>query len=753
MNKRLVALVSCAIMLLSSVAVSANSARNLVAVDVVAAATTSAPAPTTPGAPSKPSTGNTWVVPTTSADITRFLALGSVGGDVKLLQTLLSNNGYVLKVDGIFGEKTLAAVNDYQAKNGLRVDGVVGPRTLAKLAPAVAEEVKEETPVVEENVAPDALTTASLVNRAAGFEKAISKDGTWIIATLNNLVINKELVLEGEIKNGKQNPDGTDQYQRKIALYTQDDKRNVLEEFSLTAPKLTVKSTNARIQNGTFKGDIYVEAKDFQLVGTKVEGNVYFTTQEAKDTFKMDAKSSISGEKVLVDVDATSTASIVRDAAAFEKAISKEGSWIAATLRDLTFDKELVLEGEFVNGKKDANGNDVIQRKIAPYTQITLEDGKKVPTRRFTITAPKLTIKSPNARIQAGIFKGDVYVAVPNFQLVDARVEGNIYFLNNEVKETFKMDEKSSLTGKKVLIVEDADALSTASIVSTEAAFEKAMVTEENGGKWIGALLKDMFFTKPITMEGRFENRGAEDRKIGLYSQVTLEDKTKVKTHNFTLTAPKLFIKSPTARMLSGTFNGNLYVYEDNFKLEDMTVNGNLYFTTESAKATFNNVNSKVTGKQELVNPDVITSASVVTDAETLEKSVSEHGVWIICLEDDITTDKELVLEGDFRGTKTAPTGPNAGTLAFDRKLALYTQDDKRNITGEFTLKTPQLTVNSPKARIENGTIEGDLYIVANGVTLKNTKVIGNVYFATQEAKDTFNPTGTYSISGEQKVK
>jgi hypothetical protein len=31
------------------------------------------------------------------------------------------------------------------------------------------------------------------------------------------------------------------------------------------------------------------------LVGAKVDGNVYFTTQEAKDTFVMDEKSSITG--------------------------------------------------------------------------------------------------------------------------------------------------------------------------------------------------------------------------------------------------------------------------------------------------------------------------------------------------------------------------------------------------------------------------------------------------------------------------
>ena len=45
---------------------------------------------------------------------------------------------------------------------------------------------------------------------------------------------------------------------------------------------------------------------------------------------------------------------------------------------------------------------------------------KHVVTAKFTLTAPKLTIKSPEARIQGGIFKGDLYVTSRNFKLTDA---------------------------------------------------------------------------------------------------------------------------------------------------------------------------------------------------------------------------------------------------------------------------------------------------------------------------------------------
>lgn len=143
--------------------------------------------------------------------------------------------------------------------------------------------------------------------------------------------------------------------------------------------------------------------------------------------------------------DAVTTASIVNDQAAFIKAISKDGTWIICTLKDMTIDKELVLDGEFKNGKKDANGKDVIQRKIGLYTQ----DANKKVTARFTLTAPKLTVNSPNARIQSGTFKGDVYVTAKNFELVDATVDGNLYFANDDAKATFKMDAASKVTGKQ----------------------------------------------------------------------------------------------------------------------------------------------------------------------------------------------------------------------------------------------------------------------------------------------------------------
>lgn len=58
---------------------------------------------------------------------------GSKGSSVSELQKLLNKNGYNLSVDGVFGQKTQAAVRDYQAKNNLAADGIAGNNTWSSL--------------------------------------------------------------------------------------------------------------------------------------------------------------------------------------------------------------------------------------------------------------------------------------------------------------------------------------------------------------------------------------------------------------------------------------------------------------------------------------------------------------------------------------------------------------------------------------------------------------------------------------------
>jgi peptidoglycan hydrolase-like protein with peptidoglycan-binding domain len=57
------------------------------------------------------------------------LRFGSRGDSVKALQRLLVSNGYFVKIDGVYGALTEAAVKAFQSGRGLRADGVVGSRT------------------------------------------------------------------------------------------------------------------------------------------------------------------------------------------------------------------------------------------------------------------------------------------------------------------------------------------------------------------------------------------------------------------------------------------------------------------------------------------------------------------------------------------------------------------------------------------------------------------------------------------------
>jgi hypothetical protein len=57
--------------------------------------------------------------------------------------------------------------------------------------------------------------------------------------------------------------------------------------------------TGGSLEHGTYNGDLYVSTKNFRLIDTKVNGNVYFTTNEAKSTFTMDATSKVTGRQEL----------------------------------------------------------------------------------------------------------------------------------------------------------------------------------------------------------------------------------------------------------------------------------------------------------------------------------------------------------------------------------------------------------------------------------------------------------------------
>jgi peptidoglycan hydrolase-like protein with peptidoglycan-binding domain len=67
--------------------------------------------------------------PATTTEHVIVLSYGSEGRQVQLLQQALGS----IKVDGIFGPETEAAIRSFQSSHGLTVDGIVGPLTSAAL--------------------------------------------------------------------------------------------------------------------------------------------------------------------------------------------------------------------------------------------------------------------------------------------------------------------------------------------------------------------------------------------------------------------------------------------------------------------------------------------------------------------------------------------------------------------------------------------------------------------------------------------
>jgi hypothetical protein len=98
------------------------------------------------------------------------LTQGSRGTDVSTLQTLL-NQGRSglppLKVDAIFGPKTLARVLEFQRHNGLKADGIVGPKTWAALerSPAADHEATRHCGTSDPDNAPMVASIQQLVLR------------------------------------------------------------------------------------------------------------------------------------------------------------------------------------------------------------------------------------------------------------------------------------------------------------------------------------------------------------------------------------------------------------------------------------------------------------------------------------------------------------------------------------------------------------------------------------------------------------
>ena len=306
-------------------------------------------------------------------------------------------------------------------------------------------------------------------------------------------------------------------------------------------------------------------------------------------------------------------------------------------------------------------------------------------------------------------------------------------------------------------------------------------------GAWLNAATKDIDASdKVLTVEGLFAGEGQINRELALYKSGA--DHKPEKT--YTLTVKKLVVKSPGFAIAQGTVKGDVYVNATGFKFEGTgKIDGNLIFASEDLKTAYEALDAadkgSVTGEVKVeasdvtaVKPGAITVATKggaisydkVSDVKTgathgtekfadLADTMGKDGAWLGAATADIdAADKTLTIDGTFLGSK--------GEIA--RKVGLYTQNDKHQVTKTFTVTVKKVVVNSPFTVISNGGIKGDVYVTksAIGFAAQNgkdvdgkqvtAKIDGNLYFATQDQLDAYNKldtTAKYDVTGKTEVK
>lgn len=147
----------------------------------------------------------------------------------------------------------------------------------------------------------------------------------------------------------------------------------------------------------------------------------------------------------------------------------------------------------------------------------------------------------------------------------------------------------------------------------------------------------------------------------------------------------------------------------------------------------------------EEANGDAVTAASISADPEQVEAALGADGTWIVAITDDVELNGDVTVAGTFHNQDDESQEEY-------RKLALYDQDEDRNVTDEYTLTVGTLTVESPNFRIQHGTIDGDVYVEAEGFELyEDTVITGDLTFASEDVEASATISGT--VEGETVVE
>ncbi len=297
------------------------------------------------------------------------------------------------------------------------------------------------------------------------------------------------------------------------------------------------------------------------------------------------------------------------------------------------------------------------------------------------------------------------------------------------------------LVGAAVSVgAQEVDLVTAASISDNPAAIEKAMGED---GTWIICPTTDMTFSSELVIEGTFHNKDDSSRdiyrKVGPYDQ---DDDHNV-TERYTINAPQFTVKSPNLKFQGGIFVGDVLVEANGFTIDDATVVGNVYFTKAEYKDSFvTEEGGQVIGETKVqADVDLVTGASVTGNPASFKKALGPDGIWLVAATNDLVFNSEIVVAGKF---------DNEGEVA--RELALYKSDENHNLVERYTITAPQFTVESPNTIFAGGYFVGDVYVKSNGFTVEDATVVGDLYFASEEYKNSFKTIEGGKVLGETKV-
>lgn len=285
----------------------------------------------------------------------------------------------------------------------------------------------------------DTVASASPKESGDGADliNGLSESGFWIFSVLNDITLTEDLHIDGDFYRQDNPQSGV---YRKLSLYAQDADRNITAEYTLIVPSIHVTSTNMRIQSGTVRGDIFVDAMGFELYDTVLEGDLTFATREQMDSAKL-GRGIINGGIFVGTADAVTSASPRESSSpvSMAHALSSNGFWIFSALSDITLSEPLVISGSFHGRSGDTSADPY--RKLALYAQ----DSDRNVTDEFTITVPEIIVESPGMLFNYGVISGDVVVDAHGFRLVGGQITGNLTFTSQEFMDSSDIEEGTVL--------------------------------------------------------------------------------------------------------------------------------------------------------------------------------------------------------------------------------------------------------------------------------------------------------------------